>query len=66
MATMTITIRMDNADFADDPQAAVSRILRNEIDRRVRLFPDPLEWATDSLRDVNGNIVGSIEMADSE
>lgn len=64
MASVTIKIEMNNAAFADwSAGVEVSRILRNEVVKRVELFPDPREWATDSLRDVNGNKVGSIKVS---
>jgi hypothetical protein len=60
MATFTLTIDCDNAAFEADPNAEVARILGDLsgfIGRKVCFLTDHPEIG--SLRDVNGNGVGS-------
>ncbi|KKN11876.1 hypothetical protein LCGC14_1022230 [marine sediment metagenome] len=58
---LIITIKMDNAAFSPCPNPEVARIL---ADVTKHSFPDPGKpWP---LRDVNGNTVGTIEVANRE
>ena len=50
----TLTIKTDNAAFADDPRPEVARILRKLADR-VDDETGDTSW---SVRDINGNTVG--------
>ena len=55
---LTVKIDMDNAAFESDLE--LGRILRELADRSDR---DGLDPAGETLRDVNGNRVGSATMA---
>ncbi len=58
---LTITIQMDNAAFTDNSGAEVARILREFADRSE----DETDSSWDntySLRDINGNKVGTAEI----
>lgn len=58
MATYSITIKTDNAAFADDPAPEIARILRRLADRLEAdgVAPERV------LFDVNGNRVGEAGM----
>jgi hypothetical protein len=60
MATFTLTIECDNAAFDANRNAEIARILgdlSDFIERKVCFLTDLGEYG--SLRDVNGNRVGS-------
>ena len=57
-STMTITVNMDNAAFDYERAVEVVRILES-LKRRVRDYG--LE--DQSIRDVNGNTVGKLELS---
>lgn len=57
---MIITINMDNAAFDGEPGVEVSRILRKLADEYVESGCDLARY---KLRDINGNIVGRVEVA---
>ena len=65
---ITITINTDNAAFEDDPSSEVARILRQLIDRLTRgAAADDLQEADGiKLRDINGNMVGSVSVEEDE
>lgn len=56
MKTITITIKLENAAFAEKPAYEVSRILRELADSYV--FGDDLEYK--KFYDQNGNAVGRV------
>ena len=53
----TLTIRMDNAAFADSPGLELARILRDLADKAERGISDGDEYRA---MDYNGNRVGSL------
>jgi hypothetical protein len=56
----TITIQCENAAFEDDPLGEISRILAIEAKRLALWAGDnPRPRWSDTLLDVNGNVVGS-------
>lgn len=61
--TITITINTDNAAFEPEPADEVERILRRLANDVRDIFQDVLEDGF-SLRDINGNTVGSVTVTD--
>ena len=52
-----LVVNMSNAAFDDSQGVELARILRAEADRVIMLDTLPAEWR--SVRDINGNSVGS-------
>lgn len=59
MATLSITIELDNDAFQADAGEEVARILR-QVAARTATSIDAGEY---NLRDYNGNTVGSVEIS---
>ncbi len=53
----TITVKMDNAAFSDEPMLELARILRELASELAQVGPYPFDL---QLRDINGNTVGAI------
>lgn len=52
-----LTINMDNAAFEDAPLGEVARILKEQATKMERFSDQNPSWS-DTLLDVNGNVVG--------
>ena len=57
MATLKITIQMDNAAFEDTPMSEVARILRRYA-RAIEEYGEP----NVTFHDLNGNTVGNAKV----
>lgn len=55
---INITVNTDNAAFDENPKAEVARILRSIADK-VEAGSEPI-----SVRDINGNKVGTFEVSE--
>lgn len=63
MATLTITIEMDNAAFDDYPGEEAIRILREAAGRLESVGVEHHAGELFTLYDVNGNTVGSVVLS---
>jgi hypothetical protein len=61
-----ITINCDNAAFTEDPSVEVARILQKYAARLRESYPPLEDLEGDTLRDINGNTVGAVQVVDGE
>jgi hypothetical protein len=59
---LVIELNLDNAAFESAPNLEAARILHGLATDIGRSGPDPLDWGIWTLRDANGNRVGSVSI----